>query len=178
MAKKGKTNKKLQPKADFPQAPCWAEPNVASQGSCPARFLPKQKRLKVMAFGTFDILHPGHLFYLNEAGKLGASLFVVVSTDENAGKIKGRKPLNNEKIRLGKIRNLRIVDKAILGSNKDMFSSIEKIKPDVIALGYDQKAEWLRDKIREEKMKIDIVRIPPFEEKRYKSSLMIGKILK
>ena len=151
--------KKKKLKAKFPQA-----------------FLPKQKRLNVMAFGTFDILHPGHLFYLNESRKLGNSLTVIVSTDSNSEKIKSKKPLNNENIRLGKIKNLRIVDKAILGSEKDMFEIVRKIKPDIIALGYDQKAEWLGEKLEKEKMKIGVVRIHPFEEKKYKSSIILGKI--
>ncbi len=127
---------------------------------------------KVMAFGTFDILHPGHLAYLKEAKELGDLLTVIVSRDRNAEKLKSRKPHNNQENRLRKITSLAIVDEAILGSEKDFFKDIRKIKPDFIALGYDQKADWLEDKLKKENLKIEIKRMNPFEEKKYKSSLM------
>lgn len=139
----------------------------------------KEKKIKignkVMAFGTFDLLHPGHLFYLNEAKKLGNYLVVVVSRDSNAEKTKGKKPLNSERIRLAKLRGLRVVDEAILGSHDDLLFHIRKIHPKAIALGYDQEAAGLGEKLLKEKISAKIVRIKPFCEKKYKSSILREK---
>ncbi|MBS3101431.1 adenylyltransferase/cytidyltransferase family protein, partial [Candidatus Woesearchaeota archaeon] len=70
---------------------------------------------KVMCAGTFDIIHPGHLFYLSEAKKYGDKLVVVVARDNTSEKFKGRKPAHNERERLEAVRTLEIVDEAVLG---------------------------------------------------------------
>lgn len=92
---------------------------------------------KVMATGIFDILHTGHLHFLREAKKLGDELVVVVATDATARKFK-HEPIMNEKIRLEMISALKIVDCAVLGYEDDMYRIVTEIKPDIIALGYDQ----------------------------------------
>ena len=69
----------------------------------------------VMAFGTFDLLHQGHFFYLKKAKSFGDNLVVVVARDKNVVEIKGRRPLNSEKERLAKVKRLEFVDKAVLG---------------------------------------------------------------
>jgi len=93
--------------------------------------------VRVLATGTFEILHPGHLLYLEEAKKLGDELFVIVARDVNVKKRK-RTPIIREEQRLKMISALKVVDKAMLGSEKDMYEPLYSIKPDVIAIGYDQ----------------------------------------
>ncbi len=110
----------------------------------------------VLAFGSFDILHPGHLLYLSEAKKLGSRLVVVVARDSSIELMKGKQPLFNEKDRLKLISSLKMVDLAVLGNRitdrEARFDVIKKYRPNVIALGYDQEAnakmlsEWLHGK--------------------------------
>ena len=71
---------------------------------------------KALAFGTFDIFHKGHEFYLKQAGKYG-KLYVIVARDSTVKKVKGKYPLNNEKKRLKVIQDLDYVDKAYLGKD-------------------------------------------------------------
>ena len=74
----------------------------------------------IMCAGTFDVIHPGHLYYLSEAKKFGDKLVVVVARDETSEKMKGKKPSHNEKQRLESVRTLEIVDEAVL-ENKEAF---------------------------------------------------------
>jgi FAD synthetase len=91
----------------------------------------------VMATGTFDILHMGHIYYLKEAKKLGDRLVVVVACDETVRKLK-HEPITSEQLRLGLIKELAVVDEAYLGRKDDIYTIVEEIKPDIIALGFDQ----------------------------------------
>lgn len=93
--------------------------------------------VRVLATGTFEILHPGHLLFLEEAKRLGDELFVIVGRDVNVKKRK-RAPIIPEEQRLKMVSALRIVDKALLGSEKDIYEPLYSIKPDIIAIGYDQ----------------------------------------
>ena len=129
---------------------------------------------KVMCAGTFDIIHPGHLYYLSEAKKYGDRLVVVVARDETAEKIKGKRPLNNERKRLEAIRMLDVVDEAVLGNTGNIFQIVEEIKPDAIALGYDQRVHnnELEDELKKRNIKANVVRIGPYMENVYKSSKM------
>ena len=95
---------------------------------------------KVLAFGTFDIFHKGHEFYLKEARKNGNTLNVVVARDSTVRQIKGKYPLNNELKRLAIIQNLDYVDNAFLGYEEDKYKIIEELKPDIICIGYDQNS--------------------------------------
>ena len=98
-----------------------------------------KKTGKVLAFGTFDLLHEGHLFYLKNAASLGDKLIVVIARDKTVEKIKGFKPVKNEKSRLKIIKALKYVDEALLGLNyfDDKTKVVKKVNPDVIAFGYD-----------------------------------------
>ena len=126
----------------------------------------------VMCAGTFDIIHPGHLYYLSEAKKYGGKLIVVVARDETSRTFKGKKPIHNEKERLEAVRMLKIVDKAVLGKQGNIFDIIEEIKPDVICLGYDQNVQkqQLEDELRKRGIKADVVRVPAYMQHVYKSS--------
>jgi len=125
-----------------------------------------------MAFGTFDLLHPGHLSYLKQAKGMGERLVVVVATDLNVEKGKGKKPVNNQEERRKKVGKIVFVDEAIIGEEKDLLKIIEKTKPEIIALGYDQKPgeEELAKKFLKRGIGAKIVRLKPYKEKIYKSS--------
>lgn len=93
--------------------------------------------VRVMATGIFDILHTGHLYFLSEAKKLGDELVVVVATDATARRLK-HEPIMGQNMRLEMISALKIVDRAVLGYEDDMYKVVEEIKPDIIIIGYDQ----------------------------------------
>ena len=92
---------------------------------------------RVMATGVFDILHSGHLRYLQEAKLLGDELIVVVATDATVRKEK-HEPITPEKMRLELVQALKPVDRAFLGKEGDMFEIVKEVSPDIIVLGYDQ----------------------------------------
>ena len=130
---------------------------------------------KVIIFGTFDILHKGHLNFFKQAKKRGDFLVVVVARDENVEKLKGEKPLYNEVLRLNKIGKSKLVDKVILGNKEDRYLILKQEKPDVICLGYDQKvdAKMLSKKLKEYKLKkTKVVRLKAYKPEKYKSSLL------
>ena len=129
----------------------------------------------IMCAGTFDIIHPGHLYYLSEAKKYGDKLIVVVARDETSKSFKGKKPVHNEKERLEAVRMLKIVDEAVLGNQGDIFNIIEQIKPDVICLGYDQKVQKqdLEDELKKRGLKAEVIRIGAYMQHVYKSSKLV-----
>ena len=91
---------------------------------------------RVMAQGTFDILHPGHVHYLRESAALGDELVVVIARDDRVG---DRKDLYmDEESRRVVVEALEAVDEAVLGSEADIFESVERLRPDVITIGHDQ----------------------------------------
>ena len=105
-----------------------------------------KQRNVVLASGAFDLLHYGHVHYLKNAKMAGgenAKLIVIVAKDKTVERLKGVKPIFSEEQRRVLVQYLKIVDKAILGyENLNMLRVIEKVKPDIIALGYDEeKAE-------------------------------------
>lgn len=128
--------------------------------------------MKVMTFGTFDILHSGHVFYLKEAKKYGDVLGVVVARDENVRKIKGRNPRNNEEKRLRAIKNLDYVDEVFLGDKKDKYRVIKEFQPDIVCLGYDQNVEpnKLEKSLKKEGIEAEVFKIKSFKPDIYKSS--------
>ena len=130
---------------------------------------------RVVATGTFDILHPGHLYYLTESRKLGDELWVIVARDENV-KHKPR-PILPEAQRLEMVAALRPVDHAILGDHTDMFRPIEEIHPDVITIGFNQyfDEENLRRQLAGRNLPADVVRIGKYADGDLASSRMIVK---
>ncbi len=135
---------------------------------------------KIMAFGTFDILHPGHIHFFQQAKKLAKNPFLIVSVarDVNVKKIKGRKPDLAEKSRLNVISHLPLVDKAVLGGKGDFLPHILKEKPNIIALGYDQAAYTrnLARKLLKKGLKVKITRLKPYRSRLYKSSILKQRI--
>ncbi|MBU1148509.1 adenylyltransferase/cytidyltransferase family protein [Patescibacteria group bacterium] len=126
---------------------------------------------KVLVFGTFDVVHQGHLNFFDQAKKLG-DLNIVIARDVNVKKVKGQTPHHSEKIRKAQIVKLKIADKVYLGNLANPYKIISKIKPDIIALGYDQTSftKDLPVELKNRKLKIKIVRLKPFKPDQYKSS--------
>jgi cytidyltransferase-like protein len=92
----------------------------------------------VLAGGVFDIIHPGHIHTLNAAKKLGDVLVVVVATDKTAIKMKKRNPLHSAKLRQELVSSLIMVDLCIIGDEENIFKTVDLVRPQIIALGYDQ----------------------------------------
>ena len=92
----------------------------------------------VLAGGVFDIIHPGHIYTLNAAKKLGDVLVVVVATDNTAVKMKKRQPLHSQEQRQELVNSLSMVDLCLIGQEDDIFKTVNNVRPQIIALGYDQ----------------------------------------
>jgi FAD synthetase len=95
------------------------------------------KMVRVMASGVFDIIHTGHIFYLQQAKALGDELIVVVACDDTVRKNK-HEPITPESMRVKIIGCLKPVDRAIIGKGGDIFETVREVSPDIIVLGFDQ----------------------------------------
>ena len=144
-----------------------------------------EKGKVVLAAGVFDLLHIGHVKFLEEAKKVGgenSELIVIVARDSTVEKRKGEKPVVPEAQRRALVEALKVVDTALLGYEEfNMEKVIEKIMPDIIAVGYDQRGieEELRKIIQKKGLEIDVVRIGMFEIDEINSSSDIKrKIIK
>ena len=95
---------------------------------------------RVMAVGIFDLLHAGHLHYVEQAKSLGEELVVVIAHDETVRKQK-HEPVTGQDLRRRMVEGLKPVDQAIIGNppGVPIFEILKQIDPDLIALGYDQK---------------------------------------
>jgi cytidyltransferase-like protein len=99
-----------------------------------------RRRLKVvMVGGAFEIIHPGHVNALTEARSIGNTLVVVVATDESVEKNKVRPPVTDQASRVDLVSSLRQVDLALPGNKGSIYDILLRVRPDVVALGYDQK---------------------------------------
>lgn len=125
----------------------------------------------VMVFGTFDIVHLGHIDLFRQAKKYGDSLIVVVAKDETVKKTKGRLPVHSEKERARLVSEIRLVDRAVLGSSANKYAAITRYRPDVIALGYDQITfvDGLAALLARHNMNTKIVRLKPYRSNTHKS---------
>lgn len=135
----------------------------------------------MLASGVFDLLHYGHVKYLEEAKKLGgedSELVVVVARDATVRKRKGRDPILPEEERRALVEALKPVNKAILGEEDFSLEKVlSKVKPDIVAVGYDQEnleAE-LKKVISRKGLDIKVVRLTRYCEN--SSSKIIKEIL-
>ena len=139
----------------------------------------KTKKKVVLASGTFDLLHFGHVKYLEEAKKAGGKnveLIVIVARDSTVEKRKGKKPVMPEDQRRSLVESLKVVDEAILGfEDFSIDKVIEKINPDVIAVGHDQEGieREVRKAIAEKKLNVQVAKIGRFGKKELNSSSKI-----
>ncbi len=121
--------------------------------------------VRVLATGVFDLLHPGHVYFLAEAKRLGDELVVVVARDSTARKFK-HEPITSEEHRVQLVAALKPVDRAILGhEGGSIYDILEEIRPDIIALGFDQihdDAKILEESHRRG-LRTKVVRLPKFE---------------
>ncbi|MEK7128577.1 MAG: adenylyltransferase/cytidyltransferase family protein [Patescibacteria group bacterium] len=136
----------------------------------------KNRQTRIMVFGTFDGVHKGHLDFFKQTKKLAPKSFLIVSVarDVNVLKIKGRLPSLDEKKRIALIKKYKIIDKTVLSGIKNHIPHIARERPDIIALGYDQK-NYIKNLKRDLKNKgilVKIVRLKPYKEKIYKNNLL------
>jgi FAD synthetase len=138
-----------------------------------------EKRRVVLASGVFDLLHLGHVKFLEEAKKAGgknSELIVIIARDSTVQQTKGRKPIMSENQRRALVESLKVVDEAVLGfENFDIGDVIERIKPDVIALGYDQAdmEKQVLDYVKAHKLDVKVVRVGKLEKDELDSSSKI-----
>ena len=108
--------------------------------------------MRVMAVGVFDLLHAGHLHYLEQAKALGNHLTVVVAHDDTV-RIRKHEPVTNHDLRKRMVEGLKPVDEAIVGNSPDVsiFEILPVVNPEIIALGYDQEhaEDSIRQKLKE-----------------------------
>lgn len=140
-----------------------------------------EKPTVVLASGVFDLLHLGHVKFLEEAKKAGgenSKLVVVIARDNTVEKAKGRKPIMPEDQRRALVESLKVVDEAILGfEDFDIDHVISTTKPDIIALGYDQEdmANRVKAYVDEHKLKVKVVQVGKFDAEDLDSSSKIRK---
>jgi FAD synthetase len=138
-----------------------------------------EKKKVVLASGVFDLLHLGHVKFLEEAKKAGgtaAELVVIIARDSTVEANKGRKSIMSENQRRALVESLKVVDEAVLGFEKfDLGDVIERVKPDVIALGYDQAdmEKGVKAYVIQHNLNIKVIRIGKFEEDELDSSSKI-----
>lgn len=136
--------------------------------------------MKVMATGTFDILHPGHGIYLEESKKLGgedSELYVVVARDVTVKKRK-RVPIVGEQQRLELVKMLKPVTDAYLGdANGDVFKIVHEINPDIITVGADQNhdIDKLQQAIDKRGLKAKVIKLNKYRDCELDSSCKIIK---
>jgi FAD synthetase len=120
--------------------------------------------VRVMATGVFDLLHPGHLYFLEKARELGDELVVVIAKDSTVRRQK-HEPITPEEMRRTMVESLKPVDRAVLGTEGDMYAIVEEVKPDIIAIGYDQPFETEKIEAELEKRGLNVtVRRLPYQD--------------
>lgn len=132
-----------------------------------------------MVFGTFDIVHEGHEDFFRQALRLDSGqaqkpyLIVSVARDDVVARIKGSVPKHTESERLSVVKQHKLVYEAVLGDEAGYMEHIRTNKPDIIALGYDQKGEYvenLEQDLRNAGLSVKIVRLKPHRPELYKTS--------
>lgn len=142
---------------------------------------------RIMVFGTFDGLHPGHLNFFKQARALvaqvpgqardlarGGFLIFSVARDRNVLKIKGQLPVLSERQRVALLQKTKLADKVVLSGLKNHLPHILKERPDIIALGYDQKdyIKNLKKDLKAKNLSVKIVRLKPYKTRIYKNALL------
>ena len=135
----------------------------------------KKTKKIVLVFGTFDGIHDGHRYFLCEAKKLGHSLFISLAQDSTVLKFKGKKPRLTLSKRKANLSAEKLADKIVAGDKKlGNWSAIKKWKPDIVALGYDQKnlGKALKKTRKNFPFSFTIKTIKPFKPEMCHSSIL------
>ncbi len=137
-----------------------------------------EEKTRIMAAGTFDLLHLGHLHYLREAKGLGDELVVVVACDETVRERK-HEPLMTDEVRAEMVSALKPVDEAIIGHEGDPYKTVEEIDPDIIAIGYDQRhdEERINRELDERGMDAEVKRLEHYDHDLDGTRKIIRKII-
>ncbi|EQB65460.1 MAG: hypothetical protein AMDU3_IPLC00002G0097 [Thermoplasmatales archaeon I-plasma] len=135
--------------------------------------------IRVLATGVFDILHPGHVHFLTEAKKLGDELVVVVARDSVAQRMK-RLPFIPENIRVTMVGALKPVDRAILGVEGNIYDILTVVRPNIVALGYDQEfdANEIVEEGKKRGIELKVARISKYSDSEFDGTRKIIKMLK
>ncbi len=132
-----------------------------------------------MIFGTFDGLHEGHANFFKQARNLHQNAYLIVSIarDRNVFRVKGKYPVKNEKVRMLLVKKCKLADKVVLGNLNNHLPHIIMERPDIIALGYDQKeyVKNLKKDLKNKGISVKVVRLKPYKEKVYKNHLLKKK---
>lgn len=132
----------------------------------------QEHKTRLLMFGTFDILHPGHLKIFKDAACMADEVYVVVARDKTVEEVKKRKTVYPEQERLAHVAAAPHVTKALLGSLSDRYAVLDIIKPDIIALGYDQQffIDKLEEELKKRGLKTRIVKLQAHMPHLYKST--------
>jgi len=137
--------------------------------------------MKVVATGVFDIIHIGHAHFLNAAKEYGDELVVIVANDDTVRRMKGE-PILSDKMRADVVSYLKPVNQVVIGRTGNMLDIIvEEIKPDIIALGYDQRLftrKELEKQLFDRGLSVKVIRLPEMEQDLAGSRKIISKIMK
>jgi FAD synthetase len=130
--------------------------------------------MKVITFWTFDLIHPGHIYYLSESKKHWDILITIVWLDKTVKKVKWKYPMNNEITRLNNIKNLALSDYVQLWNNKNPYKVLLDFKPDIICFWYDQISftNWVEEFIKKNELNTKIIIIDSYFPEKFKSSLL------
>ena len=138
-----------------------------------------KKMVRVMASGVFDIIHTGHISYLEQAKSFGDELYVVVACD-NTVRRKKHEPITPEEMRLKIIQSLKPVDYAIIGNDDgDIYSILTEIQPDIIVLGFDQTFDEkeIEKELQKRGFKIEVKRANKLSDDLTGTRKIIDKII-
>lgn len=141
--------------------------------------MPGRKKTRVMVFGAFDQLHPGHLYFLYHARLLGDELIAVVARDTFIKRFKKHPPRQPERSRTRNVKATGLATRVVLGDERQgSYRVLKRHRPDVVALGYDQRvfAKDLRAKIESRTIpKLKIVKVSAYKPRMYHSSKQPGR---
>jgi cytidyltransferase-like protein len=135
-------------------------------------------KTRIMAFGTFDMVHEGHEDFFRQARSLASEPYLIVSVarDVVVTRVKGEKPRRSERERRELLERSKLVDEVVFGQEDGYIEHITAARPDIIALGYDQRGEYVDNLERDltnAGLKVKVVQLQAFRPETYKTSKLI-----
>ena|ERR1700739_1123822 len=135
---------------------------------------------RIMVFGTFDMVHAGHEDLFRQARALAPDPYLIASiaTDKNVARIKGAAPRRSQDARRDLVASDPLVDEAVLGDESGYLDHILRVRPAIIALGYDQTGEYVDDlqsDLTKAGLGAKVMRLRAFEPERFKTSKLHGE---